>query len=178
TRPLRGPVCGGRGSDPWPPRTVLRGSLKRERRGERLAKSGPPFWYPRPPPLTLIRPLGSTTRIGLVCTLLGWRGIVSVIWYTTQEPFFWATARYWWVRMPAPLFSLIRLKRNDHPRISLMRHFSHPTMTALCLYASAISCRVGSFCGSSAKDWLALIAATNTETNTADTSCFMPHTTE
>src|SRR5664279_5816187 len=46
--------CWARRSEPLTARTVLRGSLKRERRGERLAKSGPPFWYPRPPPLTSI----------------------------------------------------------------------------------------------------------------------------
>src|SRR5450759_1819509 len=45
--------CWARRSEPLTARTVLRGSLKRERRGERLAKSGPPFWYPGPPPLTI-----------------------------------------------------------------------------------------------------------------------------
>src|ERR1039458_4176629 len=45
--------CWARRSEPLTARTVLRGSLKRERRGERLAKSGPPFWYPGPPPLTV-----------------------------------------------------------------------------------------------------------------------------
>src|SRR5450759_1086962 len=48
--------CWARRSEPLTARTVLRGSLKRERRGARLAKSGPPFWYPRPPPLTVIQP--------------------------------------------------------------------------------------------------------------------------
>src|ERR1035441_5310883 len=57
--------CWARRSEPLTARTVLRGSLKRERRGERLAKSGPPFWYPRPPPLTVFgvvreKPIGAT----------------------------------------------------------------------------------------------------------------------
>src|ERR1035437_6055502 len=50
--PSRARRCWARRSEPLTARTVLRGSLKRERRGERLAKGGPPFWYPRPPPLT------------------------------------------------------------------------------------------------------------------------------
>src|SRR5664279_484002 len=57
--------CWARRSEPLTARTVLRGSLKRERRGERLAKSGPPFWYPRPPPLTTIGGvMPTTTRFG------------------------------------------------------------------------------------------------------------------
>src|ERR1035437_29067 len=50
--PSRARRCWARRSEPLTARTVLRGSLKRERRGARLAKSGPPFWCPRPPPLT------------------------------------------------------------------------------------------------------------------------------
>ena len=50
--PSRGRRCWARRSEPLTARTVLRLSLKRERRGERLAKRGPPFWCPRPPPLT------------------------------------------------------------------------------------------------------------------------------
>src|ERR1035438_7629925 len=49
--------CWARRSEPLTARTVLRRSLKRERRGERLAKRGPPKWYPRPPPLTPLRRL-------------------------------------------------------------------------------------------------------------------------
>src|ERR1035437_5494208 len=51
--------CWARRSEPLTARNVLRGSLKRERRGARLAKRGPPFWYPRPPPLTLRKPIES-----------------------------------------------------------------------------------------------------------------------
>ena len=61
--------------------------------------------------------------------------------------------------MPTPRFSLVRLKCSDHPRISLMRRFSQRSTITLSLYASAISCRVGSFCGAWAKEGLALIAA-------------------
>jgi hypothetical protein len=36
--------------------------------GERLAKSGPPFWYPRPPPLTIkCGECGHTDEYGVYC---------------------------------------------------------------------------------------------------------------
>src|ERR1035437_3408629 len=53
--PSRARRCWARRSEPLTARTVLRCSLKRESRGERLAKGGPPFCYPRSPPLTVNR---------------------------------------------------------------------------------------------------------------------------
>jgi hypothetical protein len=49
--------------------------------------------------------------------------------------------------MQAPVFSPTRLNFNDQPRISSIRDFSHRTTITLSMYASATSCRVGSFAG-------------------------------
>ena len=93
----------------------------------------------RPAVLTTARqrqgrtPPGSTIGIGRIWTLPGGKGMrVSVIRYSAHEPFFLATARYSRVRIPTPRFSLTRLKRSDHPRISLMRHTSHRTPGIRC----------------------------------------------
>src|SRR5665811_1277215 len=77
--PSRARRCWARRSEPLTARTVLRGSLKRERRGERLAKGGPPFWYPRPPPLTQ-NPTSEcpTTRLQGETKHCGVRGDLSV----------------------------------------------------------------------------------------------------
>lgn len=109
---------------------------------------------------------GSTTRMGLICTFPGPSGIVSVIWYSAHVPRLFAITSYWRVRMPTPRFSLTRLKWRDHPLISLIRHRSHrtfgikmPPSPDLDLYASAISSRVGSFCGVWPEDGATLIMA-------------------
>ena len=100
--------------------------------------------------------LGSTANLGLICTLTGGEGAVSVIWYSAHKLFLLATASYLRNVRPGDRFSLIRLNFSDHPRISLIRQFSHrrpgmnvPPSLFFDLYASAISC----FVGSSDGDW-------------------------
>src|SRR6266566_7858369 len=92
-----------------------------------------------------LTPLGSTANFGLICTLTGGEGAVSVIWYSAHELFFLATASYLRNVRPGDRFSLIRLNFSDHPRISLIRQFSHrrpgmnvPPSLFFDLYASAI----------------------------------------
>lgn len=122
-----------------------------------------------------LTPFGSTTRIGFICGLAGGNGIVCVIWYSAQEPFFLAKAPYLTVITPGDCFWPMRLKCSLHPRISLMRHLSHrrpgmnvPPSPDFDRYASAISSFVGSFGGAWAN------TALNAASISAGTESFTP----
>ncbi len=102
----------------------------------------------------VVKLVRSITRVGLIWTLLGGSGTVSVIAYCAQHPFFFAMTEYFRVKIPTLRVSLRALKCRDQPRICLMRQCSQRIwgMTkslspVLDRYASSISWLVGSPCG-------------------------------